>query len=322
MHAVIRWGRSAYESAEDMAREEELARDLGLSWALRPDPRAPPTSRADVLVVTSKVQVDGPVLDVVRPRLVLTTTSGFEHLDRRACRARGVTAARCPLARRDAVVEHTLSALIRLLRRLPDQEAPAHEGRWARGDLPALAPVGLEGTPIAVVGLGVIGSRVAQVLSGLGARVLGVDPEPPPGAPETMPLDEALETCAAVTLHASSTPSSRGLLDADRLAALPRGCLVVNTARGDLMDPLAAARAVARGHLGGLACDVFPEEPWPHLAQHAGPRILLTPHAAGYTRDLGRRVAVEIRSALRAFVAGEPVPHTLPALPSGPRAQV
>jgi len=311
---VLRWGRSAYETSADLDRERSDAEALGLRWASLPDPLVQPTVSAEILVVTSKAIVDRAALDIVRPQLVLTTTSGYEHIDLAQCRDRKIAVARCPLARRDAVVEHTLEALIRLLRRLPAQEAPAREGRWARGDLPRIGPRGIHGAQIAVVGLGVIGSRVAELLAALGAQVRGVDPDParptPSGALRTN-LDDALSEVDAVTLHASATPSARGLLDAARLATLPPGCVVVNTARGDLMDPTAAARLVRAGHLGGLACDVFPQEPWPHLASWACEDILLTPHASGFTTGLGERVAAEVRSALQAWVHGARIPHRL-----------
>lgn len=311
MSEVLRWGRSAYETLGDLDGERAAAHALGLGWECLPDPQIRPGRRAEILVVTSKARVDAAAIDAVQPRLVLTTTSGYEHIDLDRCRQREIVVGRCPLARRDAVVEHAVGSLIRLLRRLPAQESPARSGRWARADLPEIRPQGLGGAPIAVVGLGVIGARVAEVLTALGASVLGVDPDPAaatPGGLTRVPLSEALRNAKGVTLHASATSSARGLLNAERLAALPRGCVVVNTARGDLMDPIAAARLVHQGHLGGLACDVFPEEPWPHLRDWAADDVLLTPHASGYTEGLGARVAAEVAAALRAWVQGEPIP--------------
>jgi len=308
MRSVLRWGRSAYETDTDMAREESVARSLGLGWALRPRVDLMPSERADALVVTSKVSVTGDVLDVVRPSVVITTTSGYEHLDLQAHRDRGVPALRCPLARRDAVVEHTLEALIRLMRRLPEQEQPAHEGRWARKDLPALAPRGLAGSTIGVVGLGVIGSRVVELLTALGASVIGIDPSVSLDGIEMASLEQALPRLDALTLHASLPDSARGLVGAEQLRALPAGAIVVNTARGDLLDPIAAAELVQDGHLGGLACDVFPQEPWPHLKAYAAPNLLLTPHASGFTHDLGRRVARDVQAALTAWVEERELP--------------
>ncbi|TVQ89409.1 MAG: hypothetical protein EA397_15225 [Deltaproteobacteria bacterium] len=311
MSEVLRWGQSAYETSDDLAREREVALSLGLTWRACPDITSLPEGEAEVLVVTSKVTVNAEALDALRPAVIITTTSGYEHLDLRACEARGIQACRCPLARRDAVVEHTLEALIRLLRRLDLQETPAHEGRWARGDLPSIRPRGLRGARIAVVGLGVIGRTVCEYLTSLGAELLPVDPLHPSPPYPVVPLDEAVDQADALTLHASAHPSAVGLLSADRLRSLRSGCVVVNTARGDLMDPITAAELVRAGHLGGLACDVFPIEPWPQLAAQAASNVLLTPHASGYTVGLGARVAAEVHAALGAWVAGEPLPWRL-----------
>ena len=308
MTSLRRWGQSAYETDADMAEERALCEQLGLAWSLQPDVTRPPGGGANILVVTSKVKVTSQILDSVQPDLVCTTTSGFEHIDVTAATARAVSVTRCPMARRDAVVEHTVASLVRLLRRFPDQEAPAADGRWARSDLPALAPRGLRGARIVVVGVGVIGARVAEVLSLLGAEVVGVDPAGVPAGIGAGDWPAAVVDADAVSLHASATPSALGLLDRGALKALPHGCVVINTARGDLMDPVAAAELVRQGHLGGLACDVFPQEPWPELARFAAPNILLTPHSSGFTHDLGSRVAEDVHRVVRAYMTGEPLP--------------
>ncbi|MFT7520123.1 MAG: phosphoglycerate dehydrogenase-like enzyme [Kiritimatiellia bacterium] len=308
---MLRWGRSAYETDAALAEEQGCATALGLGWELRPMVNEAPDEPAHILVVTSKANVCGSVLDAVRPSMVLTTTSGYEHIDLEACRARGIVAARSPMARRDAVVEHSIEALVRLLRRLPEQERAAHRDHWSRADLRGLAPRGLAGSTIVLVGLGVIGQRMAQLLDLMGARVIGVDPFVEHEHIEQLPLHEAIPQADAVSLHASSSPSSRGLFDAKLLRELPRNCVLINTARGDLLDPDAAAQLVRQGHLSGLACDVFPQEPYPRLAQWAADNILLTPHASGYTHDLGHRVADSVGRALSAWVAERPVPWRL-----------
>lgn len=313
MADVRRWGRSAYETDDALSAERSAAERLGLSWAHHPSRDVPAAlSRARVLVTTSKVRVDASVIAAFGGDLVLTTTSGVDHIDVAAARVRGVRVARCPVARRDAVVEHAVEALIRGLRRLDPLEARGRVGVWARGELPGFAPRGLAGARVGVVGLGVIGARVASVLDLLGAHVIGVDPYAPhPGRP-VHDLDAVLPTLDAVTLHCQLTPSSRRILDAARLARLPSHAVVVNTARGEVLDVAAAVEAVRAGVLGGLACDVFPEEPWPDLATAAAVAgVRLTPHASGYVHDLGARVAREVGEALTAWAAGDPVPHTV-----------
>jgi phosphoglycerate dehydrogenase-like enzyme len=318
---VLRWGQSAYERDADLALEADHARALGGSWRSAPDPRVVPSlAGVDVLVVTSKVRVDAAVLDAFDGHTVITTTSGFDHIDVAAASERGIAVGRCPLARRDAVVEACLGALIALSKRWPAQLAAARAGRWARAELPDFAPLGIRGSTILLVGLGVIGRRMARVLQAMDANVLGFDPRGLSGIDGVQPvtLTEGLRACDAVSLHCSLTPSSRGLLDRSALELLPAHAVVVNTARGASLDVEAAVEAVRAGRLRGLAVDVFPEEPWPHLAEGSAVEgVWFMPHGAGYAPDLGQRVAQEVGATLRALVHDHPLPH--PVVPEDQR---
>ncbi len=310
MASVVRWGQSAYETDADVALEKAGAEALGLSWVGYPESDVPPPlSDCKVLVVTSRVRVDRSVLEGFTGSLVLTTTSGTDHLDLSAAAARNVALARCPMARRDPVVEQSLACLVGLMRRFDALHEASSEGRWARGDLPELAPRGLSEARVVVVGLGVIGSRMAELLAAFGADVVGVDPAGVPAGIEAASLDEALPGADAVTLHCALDDSTRGLMSRERLARLPAHAVVVNTARGPLIDPFAAAEAVHAGQLGGVALDVYPYEPCQQLRDLAGPQVWLTPHSAGFTRSLGRRVASEVVATLQAWVSGVPLPH-------------
>lgn len=313
---VLRWHRSAYETDADLARERADAESLGLRWALWPEVHPPPQlAQARALVVTSGVRVTDEVLAVWGGELLVCTTSGFDHVDIAAARRRGIPVARCPLARRDAVVERTVGALLHLLHRVDPQLRAAADGRWSRAALPDLAPRTLAGAKIVVVGLGVIGAHVRAVLTALGADVIGVDPYAAPGGPT---LDEVLADADAVTLHCALSPSSRGLLSGERLGRLPRHAVVVNTARGESLDVEAAVERVATGTLGGLAVDVFPIEPYPHLARGQRiPGVMFTPHSAGYTHDLGARVAQGVYDALSAWCRGAPLPFDVGDTPAG-----
>ncbi len=313
METVLRWGRSAYETEASLQRERMAAQTLGLAWRHVPDPSPPPEiDRADILVVTSGVRVDSDLLARFSGKLVVTTTSGHDHIDLHAAGAREIAVARLPMARRDPVVEHALAAMTSLLRGLPLLDERARRGVWARSELPSLAPIGLAGETVAILGLGVIGRRMAEVLRGLGARVVGVDPAGvPPGVEET-DLEDALARCVAVTAHCSMTSGSRDLLSADALALLSPDAVVVNTARGGILDVVSAVERVRANRLRGLAVDVFPVEPYPALARAvAVPNVLFTPHSAGYTRDLPARLTEELEETLKAWLRGAPLAHRI-----------
>ena len=304
-HSFSRFGRSAYETDADLAAERAaLAGMVQLH---------PPSSDATIIAVNSGTRVDADLLRrAPSARMVVTTTSGYDHLDLPLLAERGILAARLPLARRDAVVDSALGMLIDGLRRHGAMRALAAQGRWARHALPALAPRTIRGARIGVVGLGVIGARMAAVLSALGAEVWGLDPAGVPAGVQAASLEALLAGCDAITLHCRLTESSAMMLHAGNLPDARPGLVLVNTARGGLLDVHAAVAALDAGVLGALAVDVFPTEPWPDMAALAErPDVLFTPHAAGYHRALPERVRAGLAAAVRALLAGEAIPWRL-----------
>ncbi len=300
-----RWGRSSYERDQDLLAERA---------ALQPWVEAlPPDQDAEILSVTSRTRVDAALLDrAPSARLVITTTSGYDNLDLELLRARGLAAARLPEARRDAVVETTLAMLLGALRGLGPLQAAAREGRWTRGELPAFGLRSVAGRRVGVVGLGVIGARVAQALQALGADVLGLDPAGLPDGVAAADLETMLQTCDALTLHCDLNPSTRGLISGPRLALARPELVLVNTARGALVDTEAALDSLRGGRLGALCLDVFPAEPCPWLSQTAAlPNLTLTPHAAGWHVDLPARLREGLARAVSAWVQGSALPYRL-----------
>ncbi len=277
---LCRWGRAEYEG-DDLA---------GLGATMVDNP-----AEAEVVVVPSIRRVVAS--DVPRARLVMTTTSGFDNLDVDGLRAAGIRCARLPLARRDAVVETALGMILSLTRRLGAFQAAAADDRWDRPRLGAYRAVRLG--RVGVVGIGVIGNRMCAVLDALGADVVACRRGDP------VPTDVDV-----LTLHCSLHRENEGMIGAAEIARLRPGAVLVNTARGRLVDVEAAAAAVRRGHLGGLALDVFPLEP-AALKSFVDPAILVTPHAAGWHPGLGAAIASGVAKALRALEAGEPVPWSL-----------
>jgi D-3-phosphoglycerate dehydrogenase / 2-oxoglutarate reductase len=292
---VLRWGWSEYESPElpGLPAGVEVVARAG---------EAAPLEEADVLVVPSTVRVDAAATERLRRcKLVVTTTSGFDQIDLPTLRRAKIRCARLPLARRDAVVETTLGMIFSLTRHLGRFQEAARAGRWERARLADYGAT-LVGT-VGVVGVGVIGSRVAELFGMLGAPVLRCDPILADG----VSLQRLLNDSAVVTLHCELTPSNRGMVGRAEIRAMPRGAVLVNTARGALLDVDAAIEAVDDGHLAGLGLDVFPEEPT-DLSRYAGPRVLVTPHAAGWHPGLGAKIAEGVVEAVRALLEGRDVP--------------
>lgn len=309
---VVRWGLSPYERVAGQRLETSQCAALGLRY--RVEPQGSPASvleEASVVVVSSLTRVDAVALDAAPCcRLLLTTTSGHDHIDLDAARARGVVVARMPLARRDSVVEASLAMALSLLRDLPSQQAAAREGQWMRAGLAERRIARIGDEPVGLIGLGVIGRRLAAVLAALGVEVWGADPVGLPAGVCPATVVEMVARCRVVSLHCSHVRGSPPVLGATELAVARPDLLVVNTARGGVLDLAAAEAALAEERLGGLALDVFPVEPWPHLARLAAhPRVLLSPHAAGYYDGLHMAIAEDLGAALAAWLRGEEVPH-------------
>ncbi|MDG1482230.1 MAG: NAD(P)-dependent oxidoreductase [Myxococcota bacterium] len=301
---LSRWVVSSYETEADIASEIAAIGSRAEVIGLKRD--------AEILVVTSSIAVDAALLaHTPSARLVITTTSGYDHLDLKLLAERGIAACRLPLVRRDAVVEASLAMLIDGLRCLDAYRVAAEAGEWIRHQMPALAPKTLTGSRVGLVGLGVIGQRMAEMLSVLGAEVWGLDPAGVPSGIRPATLTEMLSQCDAVSLHCRLTEENRGMIGATQLRSVAPGLVLVNTARGGLLDLDACITALDDGRLRALGVDVFPEEPWPRLADAARPGVLFTPHSAGYHTRLPLRVREGIVDAVTAWTTGAPLPWAL-----------
>jgi (S)-sulfolactate dehydrogenase len=187
-----------------------------------------------------------------------------------------------------------------LLRGAYLSSAEVAAGKWPRGALGEGRETA--GKMLGVVGFGGIGRRVAKLAQGLGMKVLATDPAIAADAPVWREsgaafrgLDDLLAESDAVTLHVPLAPETRHLLSAGRLARMKRGAVLINTARGGVIDEAALAEALAGGHLAGAALDVFETEPLPAGSPLAGaPNLVLTPHVAGVTRESNVRVSTLI----------------------------
>jgi phosphoglycerate dehydrogenase-like enzyme len=234
-------------------------------------------------------------------RIVSTASVGFDHVDLAAAHARGIAVSNVPDYCTEEVADHTLALLYALLRGLGPLGRDVASGGWDAKVAGPLRTIG--GLRVGVVGHGRIGGAVATRLLALGAEVWANDllPVRRDGVREA-PFEELLAACDAVTLHVPLTGLTRGLVGPRELAAMRRGALLLNTARGPVVDLDAVLAALRDGRLGGAALDVLPVEP-PAEAPEA-PNLILTPHAAWYSEGSERRVLEQavaaVREALRA----------------------
>jgi (S)-sulfolactate dehydrogenase len=254
-------------------------------------------------IVRNRTQVRGPLLAAApRLRVVGRLGVGLDNIDLAACEARGVRVIPATGANAQAVAEYVVAVSLMLLRGAYHASAEVAAGRWPRAALSEGREAG--GKAMGIVGFGSIGRATAAKAAALGMRILGHDPQVPAGDPawreagaEPLGLDALLAGSDVVSLHVPLVPATRGLLGAERLGRMKRGAILVNTARGGIVDGAALAAALREGRLGGAALDVFDTEPLAAGSPLAGaPRLILTPHIAGVTQESNERVSSLIAS--------------------------
>lgn len=248
-------------------------------------------------------------------RLVCVSRGGPVNVNLEAATRLGVTVTSAPGRNADATAEHTMGMMLAAMRRIPQTNADLTAGQW-RGDYYRYENVGpeLEGSTVGLIGYGAIGRRVTRMLNGFGANVVVFDPYVTPdqlgGAARQVGLDELLATSSVVTLHARVTSETTGLMGRDQIAALPAGAVIVNCARGALIDYDALCDALDSGHLFGAAFDVFPEEPIPTGSRLlTTPNIVMTPHLAGASKATAHNAARIVAEDVRRYLEGEPLLH-------------
>ena len=279
----------------------------------RTEDEAVEVTRGAAVAFVNFAPVTRRVLEGLAPRAtVIRYGVGYDNVDVEAASELGVRVANVPDYGTATVADHAAALLLALLRRLPHYDRAVRGSGWIApaevGDVRALG-----GATVGLIGTGRIGLALADRLRAFGLRLLAFDPYASEDAlrqrgVERARLEELLPAVDALSLHAPATPETHHVIDAGALAKLKPGAVVVNTARGALVDEAALHDALERGTLAGAGLDVFEDEPLPEdspLRRH--PAVLLTPHVAFYSDrsvdDLQRLAAEEAQRAL----AGEPL---------------
>ena len=254
---------------------------------------------AEALVVRNRTQVRGALLEAApKLKVVGRLGVGLDNIDMAACEARGIAVHPATGANDLSVAEYVIAMAMTLLRGVSLRTAQVVNGAWPRQTM-----LGREtsGRTLGLIGFGAIARETAARAKALGMQIVGCDPHLPADHPawaglgaRKLELDALLAQADVVSLHTPLTPETRGMVDARAIARMKPGAVLINAARGGVVDEAALAAALREGRLGGAALDVFETEP---LTAEAGAKftgianLILTPHIAGVTEESNRRVS-------------------------------
>ncbi|HEV3078504.1 MAG TPA: phosphoglycerate dehydrogenase [Gemmataceae bacterium] len=288
-----------------------LLRLAGIELDERPGLSGPPLQdalrAADGVIVRSGTRITADLLENPgKLRAVVRAGVGVDNIDVAAATRHGIVVMNTPGGNTVSAAEQTITLLMALARHVPAADASMKLGKWERNKFIGTQ---LAGKILGVVGLGRIGREVARRASGLDMKVVGYDPFMAPdkaaqlGIESVPDIEQLLPRCDFLTVHTPLTDETRDLIDARRLALLPRGARVLNCARGGIINEQALAEALRSGHLAGAALDVFVQEPPP--ADHPLlklPNVVVTPHLGASTVEAQESVAREAAQLLVDFL--------------------
>lgn len=271
-------------------------------------------AEADALVVRSETNVTEAVFAAApRLRVVARAGVGVDNIELEAATRAGVVVLNAPGANAVSACEHTIALLLAITRQIPDANQSTHAGRWERK---RFKPVDLRGRTAGIVGLGRVGSLVAQRLRAFEMKVLAYDPYIAPrrfteigAAP--VDLTTLLSTSDIISFHVPVTPETTHMLNATTIAKLKPGAIVLNVARGEVVDEPALADALRSGHVAAAGVDVFPHEPCTESPLFGLPTAVLTPHIGGSSAEALAAVGDVISTTTLAALRGEAIPNAV-----------
>ena len=272
----------------------------------------------DALVVRSQTRVDAELLAAAAPRLsvVGVASVGTDRVDLPAATRGGVMVVNAPTGNTIAAAEHTMALMLALLRQIPGADASVRRGEWERAKFIGAE---LRHRTLGIIGLGKIGKAVARRAAAFEMRVLAHDPfmtaeQADENAARLVGLPELLVRADVITVHVPLTAQTRGLIGEAQIGAMKPGAVLLNVARGGLVDEAALARALGEGRLAGAAIDVFSSEPMAaDNPLRDAPNTILTPHLGASTSEAQGRVGVEMAEQLVMALSGVVPPYALNA---------
>ena len=266
------------------------------------------------VIITNKIRVDAAVIAAApRLKLVCLAATGHNNVDLAAASEAGVAVTNVRDYCTAAVAQHVFALILALNQHLAEYQQALADGAWR--DSPQFCLLNwplreLAGQRLGIIGHGVLGRAVARLGEAFGMEVLlAQQPGGEDRRPGRLPLNELLPQVDVLSLHCPLTPATRHLIDADALKRMRPQALLINTARGAIVDSAALAEAIRAGWIGGAGIDVLSQEPpidGDPLLELDHPRLILTPHIAWASREARQRAVDDIAANVRAFVAGRP----------------
>jgi len=266
------------------------------------------------ITLTNKVPLREPELSAP-PKLkcIALTATGYDNVDIAFCRKRGIAVANVPGYAKNSVPEHVLMLLLALRRNLPAYRDAVRAGRWQQSSQPILNELPVEdlrGSTLGLIGYGDLAKGVEKLARAFGMEILVAERQGAAAARAGRTLfEDVLRRSDVISLHVPLTEETRGLIGAKELAMMKRTALLLNTARGGLIDEAALAEALKSGRLGGAGMDMLSQEP-PRdgnpLIDLRLPNLIVTPHIAWASRQAQELLAEEVIQNIEAFVAGKP----------------
>jgi len=298
-----------------------------ISKALTEDDLVKEIKDVHILGIRSKTQITKKVLDAAKKlQAIGCFCIGVNQVDLEAATRNGVVVFNAPYSNTRSVAELVIGLSIVLIRRIPDKNKAAHEGRWLKE---AKNSFELRGKTVGIIGYGNIGSQVSVLAEAMGMKVIFYDVEtklPLGNAEDAKSLKELLSRSDIVTLHVPETSQTQNLINKSNLKYFKKGSILINYARGEVVDLEALRKAIIDGNIGGAAVDVFPLEPEKNGDRFQTPlqdlpNVILTPHIGGSTEEAQENIGEDVSAKLfnyleKGITFGS---HTVPALALPPQ---
>ncbi|MCS4489772.1 phosphoglycerate dehydrogenase [Corynebacterium sp. ES2794-CONJ1] len=295
---------------------DALGDEVEVRWVDGPNREAlmAAVAEADALLVRSATTVDREVLQAA-PRLKIVGRAGvgLDNVDIQAATELGIMVANAPTSNIHSACEHAISLLLATARQIPAADSTLRRGKWKRSSFNG---VEIYGKTIGIIGFGHIGQLFAQRLTAFGARIIAFDPYANPARAgqlgvELLSLVEVVEQSDFITIHLPKTPETAGMFDAELLAHAKPGQIIINAARGGLVDEHALAEAIRSGRIRGAGFDVFATEPCTDSPLFDLDEVVVTPHLGASTVEAQDRAGTDVAASCLRALAGEFVPDAV-----------